>query len=273
MNIEHLLHPIHIKKDIKQYILDNYIDDINLCTDNLVDYCNTDHWESKNNRLSQLENHQELILNILTTLVLIADDYIPLVNVCCAIEYPNMDKAQSIQTNADILHCMDITDLIIWDITHDNKRIIKHGLELPESILSRIYHQCVLPPITYKPRKLIHNNSSALKTVSTSKLILGDKENYHDKCISLDVLNTLNRTAYKLDLSVCSLDTDKEHESTKEQFEYFVEYLDTRSFHFTHAVDKRGRVYSKGYHFNTQGTSFDKACLTLAVTEYVKGDL
>jgi hypothetical protein len=42
-------------------------------------------------------------------------------------------------------------------------------------------------------------------------------------------------------------------------------------FWLTHRVDKRGRIYAQGYHINTQGTKFKKACIELADKERVTG--
>jgi len=42
-------------------------------------------------------------------------------------------------------------------------------------------------------------------------------------------------------------------------------------FYLTNKVDKRGRIYSQGYHINTQGTSFKKAMIDLAHEELVTG--
>jgi DNA-directed RNA polymerase len=42
-------------------------------------------------------------------------------------------------------------------------------------------------------------------------------------------------------------------------------------FYLTHAVDKRGRAYARGYHITSQGTSFKKAMIELAQEEIVEG--
>ena len=42
-------------------------------------------------------------------------------------------------------------------------------------------------------------------------------------------------------------------------------------FYETHKVDKRGRLYSIGYHLNTQGSAFQKAMIELADEEIVEG--
>lgn len=290
--LEMLIHPQHLTKDIKEYLLAEYADDISNIKTVLQDYLNQDYWDSKNERLAIIKTFdlQTVILDVLTSLVLIANDYMPLISVCSAKQIRDMDKVQSATTMGELLHCIDTTELILWDITKDNKRIIKSNMALSDELENRLKLLCVLPPMMTKPRKLTHNKSSGFLTINNDSLILGDKENHHDECISLDVLNTLNSQALCLDLDICykfekdftsdfDIDTDeyknqkKTYDKAKEQFEFFRDNLADSAIFFTHKVDKRGRVYSQGYQMNTQGTSYEKACINLKTKEYVTGEL
>lgn len=290
--LEMLIHPQHLTKDIKEYLLAEYADDISNIKTVLQDYLNQDYWDSKNERLAIIKtlDLETVILDVLTSVVLIANDYMPLISVCSAKQIRGMDKVQSATTMGELLHCIDTTELILWDITKDNKRIIKSNMALSDELENRLKLLCVLPPMMVKPRKLIHNRSSGFLTIKSDSLILGDKENHHDECISLDVLNTLNSQALCLDLDICykfekeftsdfDIDTDeyknqkKTYDKAKEQFEFFRDNLADSAIFFTHKVDKRGRVYSQGYQMNTQGTSYEKACINLKTKEYVTGEL
>ena len=290
--LEHTLHPYHLSKDIKEYLLQEYSNDINHIQTVLDEYLTQEYWDSKNERLSILKQYdtEKIILDVLTQLVLIADDYIPLISACTVKQIKGLNKIQSAQTIGDILHCIDSTDLILWDITEDNRRYIQSNMALSDELQRRVDLMCVLPPMLVKPRTLRHNKSSGYLTVKTDSLILGDRENYHDESISLDVLNTLNSQALCLDLDICykfqkefksefDKDTDeylnqrKTYERAKEQFEFFRDKIQDHTIHFTHKVDKRGRVYSQGYVFNFQGSSYEKACLQLKVKEFVEGEL
>lgn len=290
--LEMLIHPQHLTKDIKEYLLVEYADDISNIKTVLQDYLNQDYWDSKNERLAIIKTFdlQTVILDVLTSLILIADDYMPLISVCSAKQIKGMNKVQSATTMGEILHCIDTTELILWDITKDNKRIIKSNMALSDELENRLKLLCVLPPMMTKPRKLTHNKSSAFLTINNDSLILGYKENHHDECISLDVLNTLNSQALCLDLDICykfekkftsdfDIDTDeyknqkKTYDKAKEQFEFFRDKLADSAIFFIHKVDKRGRVYSQGYQMNTQGTSYEKACINLKTKEYVTGEL
>lgn len=286
---EYTLHPYHISKDIQEYLLSQYADEIDSLTKSLGEYISQSYWDSKNERLQAINKDlTKVILNILTQTVLIASDYVPLLTICSSVSFGS-GRYHDIQTCADVLWLINQTDLILIDIV-GSKRYIKSNMELSDELVNRLTLMCVLPPMLVKPRTLRHNKSCGYLTINKDSLILGDKENYHDECISLDVLNTLNSQALCLDLDICykfqkefksefDKDTDeylnqrKTYERAKEQFEFFRDKLADNTIHLTHKVDKRGRVYSQGYVINTEGTSFEKACLQLKVKEFVEGEL
>ena len=286
---EHTLHPYHISKDIQEYLLDKYTDEIDSLTTSLREYISQSYWDSKNERLQAINKDlTKVILNILTQTVLIASDYVPLLSICSSVSF-GLGRYHDIQTCADVLWLINQTDLILIDIVNDT-RYIQSNMELPDELVDRLTLMCVLPPMLVKPRTLRHNKSCGYLTINKDSLILGDKENIHDECISLDVLNTLNSQALCLDLDICykfqkefksefDKDTDeylnqrKTYERAKEQFEFFRDKIQDKTIFFTHKVDKRGRVYSQGYTFNTMGTSFEKACINLKTKEFVEGEL
>lgn len=284
--LEKMLHPYHLAKESKEYLLVEYADDISIIKTVLQDYLNQDYWESKNARLSLIKSLdlESVILDVLVQVCLIAQNDIPLVSLCSAKTIKGMSKQDSAMTIGEILHCIDSTDLIYWDKPKD-KILVKSNMVLSDELERRLKLMCVLPPMLTKPKRLIHNKSSGYLTIKSDSLILGDKENHHDECISLDVLNTLNSQALQLDLDICykfekEFTGDKTDETAlltfekaKEQFEFFRDKLADNTIHFTHKVDKRGRVYSQGYQMNTQGTSYEKACINLKTKEFVTGEL
>lgn len=293
-SLEHLLHPQHLAKDIKEYLLVEYADKIDSIKTVLRDYLNQNYWESKNERLATIKSMdlETVILDVLVQVCLIAQKEVPLISLCSAKTIKDMSKQESAMTVGEILHCIDSTDLILWDKPKD-KILVKSNMVLSDELERRLKLMCVLPPMMTKPRQLKHNKSSGYLTIKSDSLILGDKENYHDECISLDVLNTLNSQALCLDLDICYkfekefvyrddvpddekdiyLNQVKTYEKAKEQFEFFRDKLNDSTVHFTHKVDKRGRVYSQGYQMNIQGTSYEKACINLKTKEYVTGEL
>ena len=287
--LEQLIHPYHISKDIQEYLLDKYKGEIDSLTTSLREYISQSYWDSKNERLQAINKDlTKVILNILTQTVLIASDYVPLLSICSSVSF-GLGRYHDIQTCADVLWLINQTDLILIDIV-DDTRYIQSNMELPGELVNRLKLLCVLPPMLVKPRTLRHNKSCGYLTINKDSLILGDKENYHDESISLDVLNTLNSQALCLDLDICykfqkefksefDKDTDeylnqrKTYERAKEQFEFFRDKIQDHTIHFTHKVDKRGRVYSQGYTFNFQGSSYEKACINLKTKEFVEGEL
>lgn len=287
---EHTLHPYHISKDIQEYLLDKYTNEIDSLTTSLREYISQLYWDSKNERLQALNKDlTKVIVNILTQTVLIASDYVPLLTICSSVSFGGLSRYHDIQTSADVLWLINQTDLILIDIV-GSTRYIKSNMQLSHELINRLTLLCVLPPMVVKPRTLRHNKCSGYLTIDKDSLILGDKENYHDECISLDVLNALNSQALCLDLDICykfekefksefDKDTDeylnqcKTHNKAKEQFEYFRDVIQDKTIHFTHKVDKRGRVYSQGYQFNFQGSSYEKACINLKTKEFVTGEL
>ena len=287
--LEQLIHPYHISKDIQEYLLDKYKGEIDSLTTSLREYISQSYWDSKNERLQAINKDlTKVILNILTQTVLIASDYVPLLSICSSVSF-GLGRYHDIQTCADVLWLINQTDLILIDIV-DDTRYIQSNMELPDELVNRLTLMCVLPPMLVKPRTLRHNKSCGYLTINKDSLILGDKENYHEESISLDVLNTLNSQALCLDLDICykfqkefksefDKDTDeylnqrKTYERAKEQFEFFRDKIQDKTIHFTHKVDKRGRVYSQGYTFNFQGSSYEKACINLKTKEFVEGEL
>ena len=266
-----------------------YPNEIDSLTTSLREYISQSYWDSKNERLIAIDKDlTKVILNILTQTVLIGSSYVPLLSICSSVSF-GLSRYHDIQTCADVLWLINQTDLILVDIV-DDTRYVQSNMELPDELVNRLTLMCVLPPMTVKPRKLTHNKSSGFLTIKNDSLILGDKENHHDECISLDVLNTLNSQALCLDLDICykfsreftsDFDTDtdeyrnqrKTYERAKEQFEFFRDKIQDKTIHFTHKVDKRGRVYSQGYTFNFQGSSYEKACINLKTKEFVEGEL
>lgn len=257
--------------DVKQYLsgllpIDEYI----TLWD---DYCNQDYWETKNNRLAlinQLDKHK-LFIDIITQVVLLAYEPMTLVNILCTIDYDGLNKQQSIQTNSELLWVIRDKGIFDWANIAD-KRYIQSKIELPDELMYRVKMSCLLPPMLVKPCKIKTNTDSAYLTIHKDSIILNDKRNMHNNELALDVINTLNQQALVLDDTAFLYESALDGKS-KEQYEYFLGLLKDKQFHLTYKFDKRGRIYAQGYHFNTMGDSFSKACINLAVSETVQGEL
>lgn len=298
--IELLIHPKHIAKDIIKEIQESFPDELTECVIRLNEYIAQDYWESKNKRMQYLSTLEleYLLAKVLTKVVMIADKSLPLINVCNSMSFPNFTKTENIQTVAELLYILSEYNWFSISTNVEGTRYIQSNIELSNDLERRLQISCVLPPMIVRPKRLTRNNSSGFLTIKKDSLILGFKENYHDKCLSLDVLNTLNSTRYELDKEIVykfeqqfdlldkksfdKLDDEQKeiyqnqkttYLNKKEQFEFFRDKLNNSDIYFTHKVDKRGRIYSQGYHFTTQGSSYEKACINLKTKEYVIGEL
>ena len=194
------------------------------------------------------------------------------------------DRAAAITTVAELLAVLCNTDA--FDISKESRQaslMVVSRIPLSDGLLHFIENSEFLPPMVCEPLPLTHNHSSGYLTHNDS-LILGSG-NHHDGDICLDVLNTMNKVAFKLDLDfLCKveeeptfeLDTQDKADSWrrfKKQSYAFYSLMAQQGnrFFFNHKVDKRGRIYSCGYHLNPQGAAFKKAQLELAKEELIEG--
>lgn len=218
------------------------------------------------------------------------------------------DREAGIQTVAEMLSVLCLTDA--FDITKENRMaslMVVNCIELPERLLRYIEHSEYMPPMVCEPNVLESNYDSGYLTIKES-LILGNG-NHHDGNICLDVLNIANSVKLKLDVDfLLALEEDKSFELKSEDefnewvaikkkhkqfpsYAHYVAYVEEmwetfkgtsaemymemvnadNEFHLTHKVDKRGRIYSQGYHINTQGNPYKKAMIELANEEIVEG--
>jgi len=194
------------------------------------------------------------------------------------------DKTEAITTVAELIAVLCQTDA--FDIYKVNKMAslcVVSRIPLSDELIKFINDSRYLPPMVCKPLELISNYSSGYLSHSDS-VILGSG-NHHDGDVCLDVLNTINGVQLQLDTQFLStveeeptfdLDTaEKIHQWTdfKKQSYSFYSLIASQgnAFHLTHKVDKRGRIYSQGYHISTQGTAFKKSCIELAHEELIEG--
>ena len=151
-----------------------------------------------------------------------------------------------------------------------------------------------------KPMTLKNNRSSGYLTVKGDSLILGGSYNHHNNPIAIDVLNIMNR--YRLSLNEWVLNNiveeptsdldevsnahelteieiikqrDQQHRNWQkhvEQSKYFYELVLTygNKMYLTNKFDKRGRIYTQGYHISNQGTSYKKSICELYDKEVVE---
>lgn len=301
--MEYMMHPKHILQSVKDELVRELPDTFNQATMKIRQYSQrNDWWKSKANRMMVLGSLDiyELILNIIAKTVIHCDKPMPLTSFLGMCNIPELDKIQSFQTVGEIIKLLEEYELFHLSKNSQGSYMIESLLEFDGELGRRLRLFCYLPPMTQKPKELTHNKSSGYISIKSDSLILGGSVNHHDGNIGLDVLNTLNSNEYELDLEFINTHVKQWHrqelstdelteldlneqkqyqqdadnwEVYQEQFNVLKDMLIHKTIHFTHKVDKRGRVYAQGYHFNTQGSSFEKACINLKTKETVTGDL
>jgi hypothetical protein len=194
------------------------------------------------------------------------------------------DRTEAITTVAELLAVLCMTDA--FDIFKEDRMgslKLKSCIPLEEPLVRFIENSQFLPPMVCEPLELKHNYSSGYLTHNDS-LVLGSG-NHHDGDLCLDVLNTMNKVPLSLNKEfLCKVEEEPtfnlDSPEKIEQWRHFKEqsymmYMlmaeQGNRFWFNHKVDKRGRIYSHGYHINPQGTSFKKAMLEFADAELVSG--
>lgn len=189
------------------------------------------------------------------------------------------DVFDGVKTAAEIIGVLaeqDLFDVVMANDTEEGTMMIECGYSLDEETMQYLANTKYLPPMIVPPQKVFHNHAEQYLTKKES-LILGGSINHHSNKLSTDVINILNQQALSLDEEIAEmpevpnkeLDTvEKQHQfnemclASKEVYRELIEH--GNEFYFTHKFDKRGRVYSQGYHVQIQGTEYKKALINLA---------
>lgn len=253
----------------------------------LEEWLNQDYYASKQQRLDQIRelNLRELTLKVLRGICyLTRPELFTSVSAKLAGELGFSDKPQAIATMAEILAVLCGTDA--YDIVKPDRQaslLVVNRIQLEERTRAYLDNATFLPPMVCEPNVVEHNRMSGYLTHNDS-LVLG-RGNHHDGELCLDVINRQNRIPLKLDLAFMKQhDLQPSHElvtpEQREQWEAFRSQTfqlallmnqHGNRFYLTHKVDKRGRLYSVGYHITTQGSQYQKAMLEFAEEEIVEG--
>jgi len=96
------------------------------------------------------------------------------------------------------------------------------------------------------------------------------KRFWNGKLLSLDLhsLDILNSVKFKLDDNILRYEDNSYDKSEHKHLELsrakqMCQKWKNKKFNFRHFYDTRGRIYSRGYHINPQGTKYKKASLTM----------
>lgn len=184
-----------------------------------------------------------------------------------------------------LLHAAE-ADLIDWN---EDLQIFSIRIDITPDVQKEIDEFGYPLPMVVPPRHLKTNLDSGYY-LSRSSVIL--KDNHHNDDVCLDHLNRMNQIPLTLDNETATmiknrwrnLDKAKPGEShedfqrRRKQFEKYdrtakaaIQMIQNLTDHFymTHAYDKRGRTYCRGYQINYMGTPWNKAVINLYNKELV----
>ena len=253
----------------------------------LEEWQNQSYYTSKDKRLDQLGDLDlhELVTKIMQGIAYVQKpELFTSVSAQLASRLQFSDKPEAIATMAEMLAVLCETDM--FDIIKESRQaslMIESRIPLSQELLQFIDNTTFQLPMVCSPEYVDHNRKSGYLSYNDS-LILGSG-NHHEGDLCLDVINLQNNIPLKLNIEFL-----KEQEmlpnfkivtpEQREQWEAFKHashriwlliYNQGNKFYLTNKVDKRGRLYSVGYHINTQGNQFQKAMVELADEEVVEG--
>jgi hypothetical protein len=276
-----------INKSVKAFVLNNYSDYLDKSTELVQQWMNGTYYESKNKRLAQLKDWdiKDIVLKLMTKTVQFQQEelYSSAVGQCAA--YLGFDdKGDAIKTVAEMLAVICESDWFDIRKNEANSLVIVSRIKLPIETQNQIEQAMYLPPMLCAPLEVKGNRDTGYLTIKDS-LVLGYK-NHHEGDLCIDVINKMNSvqlalntdfiSKYELEPKKAPKDVQTEHQwNIYKRIAYKVAHLIAiagNKFYLTHRVDKRGRLYSIGYHITTQGTSYHKASVELAKKEHIALD-
>lgn len=245
------------------------------------------YYDSKNERLSWLRNHdlEELVTDVLVSIsYFVREELFTSVTAQIAGRLRFDDKPAAIKTMAEIIAVLSYMDVFsIRKKTKGSSMMVISHMPLSAKLLDHIEQSEYLPPMVCMPRKLTNNYSSGYLSHDDSLILKAG--NHHDGDICLDVLNLMNSVPLSLSTDFLTKieEVPSEPPTTQDQldnwnrfkvqsYRFYKLMVDQgNKFYLTHKVDKRGRIYAQGYHISTQGSSFKKAMIELHVKEHIEG--
>ena len=188
--------------------------------------------------------------------------------------------AETLQESADNIVRAINDELVTWnEVT--GRLITMFNLDEETDKEMRLY--MFPPPMLTRPKLITKNKQSGYLLEANQRSVILGKTHY-DKDVCLDVINILNGIELSFDTYVLeNAENTFRNMKTRKPGETYVKFQkrikqfhkfnsDSRmligemlevsdKFHLTHGVDKRGRLYCRGYHVNYQGHEWAKAII------------
>lgn len=286
---------LYSRKQTEEFILKDaqtgLDDNILIALDCMYEYFDTTYgYESKNTRLNNyFENNEfdlEKLLNKMLIAILPHTTPVSIQTIIGKLSpYLNYENPwDGVKTASELIIVVtksDLYDVIPAKYSNSGGIEVVSNFTLEEHTLQKIENMKYLPPMICKPDKITRNYQSAYLTKNES-VILG-KGNHHNKYIALDAINIANSIELSLDKWVLTqkekskkpLDTTEKKDNfnrmvTSSKAVYNEIYHSGNKFYFEWKYDKRGRMYSTGYHINIQSTEYKKALINLANPQIIR---
>lgn len=194
------------------------------------------------------------------------------------------------QTCADMLHRAMMADLIDWERSIGDEGMFTVIYEISDEVQAELDRFQYPLPMVVPPLEITNNRETGYYLGSGSVIL---KKNHTEDDVCLDHLNRANAVRFTINADTAQMIKNKwknlDHQKpdeTRDEFEQrkkaFRKYdrcskdvmaillKHSEHFYLTHAYDKRGRVYCKGYHVSYQATPWNKAVIEFADKEYVE---
>ena len=150
----------------------------------------------------------------------------------------------------------------------DNEWYVHPNFTLDKETQRKLDKLQYLPPMKVMPKNWSNNHNGGWLW-ENKHLILGSRFTKHDKPLSYDVINKLQRIPWEIDTNTYLFEKQTNRILNKKKFLRVInEYLGS-SFHFVWRYDSRGRSYSSGYDLNLQSNEYGKALISLHRKELI----
>lgn len=165
----------------------------------------------------------------------------------------------------EIINLLNI--LTEQNIIIKNNLYYSFNLEIPSNIQDMIDNSIYPIPLTYKPK---HTNHVGIKPILNSNNLNKDYCEDLLKRINKIPLNLNNKIINNNQYTVKEKELDYRSHKIKQQClsDYRNKLKDIYTalnmhdqFYITNSYDKRGRIYSNGYHINPQGNDYNKSVI------------
>lgn len=256
------------------------------CRDTIETWARGTYYPSKQTRLEALTDDSTRIDTILVSILLALVDCMDGMTIQQATGRVAKhmdwytDEFDAVKTAAEVLVVCAEEDLLEMEQRHGETIMVGHDWNMSSELVNHLNRMLFLPPMVCKPKEVTSNKGTGYLTFEES-VILG-RENHHSKKVSLDVLNIINQVSLSIEPEALAYEEkpnklleepeqviafEAMRDASREVYNYLMGA--GNSFYYTHKFDKRGRLYSIGYHLHLQSTEYKKSLLEFTKQEII----